>query len=66
MSRKRNDRLRFFERASEFATTPLLPTSRIPLFFEHFGRKLRFIPLLARALNPTEAENCIVVREVCI
>jgi hypothetical protein len=35
------------------------------LFFEQFGVKLGAIPLLAQALNRTDAENCIVVREVC-
>lgn len=58
-SRKRNDRLRFFERASEFATTPHSQTTPIPLFLEHFGRKLRSTPLLAQALNRTNAEICI-------
>ena len=61
MSRKRNDRLRFFERASEFATTPHSQTTPISLFLEHFGRKLRSTPLLAQALNRTGAENCTSV-----
>jgi hypothetical protein len=63
MSRKRNVSLRFFERASEFATTPLLHTNQNPLFFEQFRSKLGAIPLLARALNRTNAENCI---ELCV
>jgi hypothetical protein len=61
MSRKRNDRLRFFERASEFATTPHSQTTAISLFLEHFRRKLRSTPLLAQALNRIGAENCTSV-----
>jgi len=58
MSRKRNDRLRFFERAYELATTPHSQTTPISLFLEHFRRKLRSTPLLAQALNLADAENC--------
>jgi hypothetical protein len=58
MSRKRNDRLRFFERASEFATAPHSQSARISLFLEHFRRRLRSTPLLAQALKSTNAENC--------
>ena len=65
MSRKRHDHLRFFERASEFATIAHSQPARNPLFFERFSLKLRAIPRLAQALNCTAAENCIVVREVC-
>ena len=65
MSRKRNVGLRFFERVSEFATTRPRQTTRNPLFFEQFRVKLEAIPLLAQALNRTDVENCIVVREVC-
>jgi len=57
-SRKRNDRLRFFERASDFAIAPHSQTTQIPLFLEHFRRKLRSTPLLAQALNLADAENC--------
>ena len=59
MSRKRNDRLRFFEPASEFATTSRPQTASISLFLEHFRRKLRSTPLLAQALNSAVSENCI-------
>jgi len=60
-SRKRNDRLRFFEHASEFATTSHSQINPIPLFLEHFRRKLRSSPLLAQALKCTNAENCTSV-----
>ena len=58
-SRKRNDRLRFFERLSEFAARPHAQTTPNPLFFEHFRLKIVLIPLLAQALNRAMAENCI-------
>ena len=58
-SRKRNDRLRFFERLSEFAARPHAQTTPNPLFFEHFRLKIGAIPLLAQALNRAMAENCI-------
>ena len=63
MSRKRNVSLRFFERPSEFATTPHYQTNQNPLFFEQFRSKLGTIRLLAQALNRTVAENCI---ELCV
>jgi hypothetical protein len=58
-SRKRNDRLRFFERVSEFAIGPHTRSTQNPLFFEQFRLKIGGIPLLAQALSCAEAENCI-------
>jgi len=64
-SRKRNDRLRFFERVFESTVTPPVQSAPNALFLEDFRFKLGHTPLLARALNRTNAENCIEVREVC-
>ena len=65
MSRKRNVCFGFSEPSSEFVTLANFKIPQIPLLIGTFPFKMSADQVLARALNRTDAENCIVVREVC-